>query len=85
MTVFYPNLKFWQFFNKIDTSEYVILRLDLFQMKNMTSNERTSVTKYIYFYVFLQIESDVARVPFFSNVVKFLKFLNKQWQKSQQS
>ena len=60
MTVFYPNLKFWQFFNKIDTSEYVILRLDL-----LTSNERTSVTKYIYFYVFLQEESDVARGPIF--------------------
>ena len=47
-------------------------------MKNMTSNERTSVAKYIYFYVFLQEESDVARGPIFSNVVKFLKFLNKQ-------
>ena len=41
--VFYLNLKSWQVFNKIDSSEYVIqflLRLDLFQMKNMTSNRK---------------------------------------------
>ena len=42
-SVFYLNLKFWQFFNKIDSAEYVmqfLLRLDLFQMKNMTSNRK---------------------------------------------
>ena len=41
--VFNLNLKFWQAFNKIDLSEYVIeflLRLDLFEMKNMTSNRK---------------------------------------------
>ena len=41
--VFYLNLKSWQVFNKIDSSEYVIqflLRLDLFQMKNITSNRK---------------------------------------------
>ena len=37
--VFYRNLKFLQGIHKVDFSEYVIqfsLRLDLFQMENMT-------------------------------------------------
>ena len=37
--VFNLNLHCWQVFDKIDSSEYVLqflLRLDLFQMKNMT-------------------------------------------------
>ena len=41
--VFYLNLKSWLDFNYIDSSEYVIqflLRMDLFQVKNMTSNRK---------------------------------------------
>ena len=41
--VLFLNLKFCKVLNKIDSSDYVIqflLRLDLFQMKNMTSKEK---------------------------------------------
>ena len=41
--VFYLNLKFCLVINKIDSSEYVIqflLRLDLFQMKNVMSKRK---------------------------------------------
>ena len=41
--VFYFNLQFLQVFDKIDTSEFVIQflqRLDLFEMKNNTSERK---------------------------------------------